>query len=525
MDTQQNLQLSETETRGQYSSTTYSFVIDPQIKKRNQLKDTEQYSSTMAREYQEHCPQALDFIMKGLPRDTRIYQRGNTAHFILENVGKANAVNPEHQKAIAKQTVHKLTTEGYYYYGEKQPAFDFDLAHEGAEVALKWLERNSLPYNAKYENVFAMDAQGNSCHFEDPRCRWRAKIDVFWEKVEVVNEESELRIGATSDYKSAWAAGKDWLQTTQAKSQMVLIWVNHPELDGVCAEVINLRTGSVNSQTIYFDEEGISILSKWREEIFELCDTMDKNREARPGVGCWTCSFVAHCDVAQKVKSEKELVAAYAVLDRERDDLKKIIRVQLEDADGIECNGGFIGYDLKPKTVMRPEHTTQIVAAWWGVPLEDAALMTKETSLVRALGLGASNLDNFMDTLSYENEIERQDFFNLCATKEYRAEFGVHRFNGHKLNLLPADTKLPAALPEKSKRVKTEKVEKPAKKKRKPKKVQSKKRGKKKVAVKKTAKREAEKKKVVEKWRKGKSNVKKSTIRKPKAKRGRKARK
>lgn len=485
-----------------------------------------QYSSTMYSDYKEHCPKTLDFYERGVPEDTRKYQRGNTAHFILENVGKANAVEPDQQRAIAEKTVEKLTSEGYWYFDHKQPPFDCDLAIEGKDVALAWLSRNSLPYNAQYENVFAMDAQGNAVSFEDPRCRWRAKIDVFWIKTEEVNEEAELRIGVTNDYKSAWGAGKSWLESMQCKSQMVLIWINHPELDGVCAEVINLRTGAPPaSRTIYFDDDGVALLAKWRDEILSICNTMDRNREAQPGAGCIDCPFFAHCDAAQEVKSKKENAAAYAVLERERADLKNIIRAQLDEADGIECNGGFIGYDLKPKTVMRPEHTTQIVAAWWRVPLEDAALMTRETSLIRALGLGASNLENFIDaTLSDASETERQEFFDLCATKEFRAEFGVHRLNGHKLNLLPADTRLPATLPEKPKRGKAEKAEKPAKKKRKPKKAQSKKRGKKKPAAKKKARRKTEKRKAV-KAMKGKGNKSKATVKKPKTRKGRKARK
>lgn len=489
-----------------------TFYLDDEIKRGK-------YSSTMYELYKNHCPKALNFSESGVSEDTRKYQRGNTAHFILENVGKANAVDPEYQKTIAEKTVEKLTSEGYYYFDRKQPPFDCDLAIEGKDVALAWLSRNSLPFNAQYENVFAMDANGNAVSFEDPRCRWRAKIDVFWIKTEDVSEEAELRIGVTNDYKSAWGAGKNWLESWQCKSQMILIWVNHPELDGVCAEVINLRTGSVNSQTIYFDDEGVALLSKWRDEILSICNTMDRNREAQPGAGCDGCPFFAHCDAAKEVRAAKENAAAYAVIEQERAELKSIIRAQLEDADGIACNGGFIGYDLKPKTVMRPEHTTQIVASWWRVPLEDAALMTKETSFVRALGLGASNLDSFMDaTLSDASPTERQEFFDLCATKEFRAEFGVHKIkngNGHaNLNLLPADTKL-----------KSRKNAKPSPKKRKTKKSQRKKRDKKKSSEKKTAKRKATKRKSA-KAVKGKGNKIKATVKKPKTrKKGRKARK
>ena len=401
------------------------------------------YSSTDERYFSKNCPQALQYHFDGEPEDTSIFEGGNTAHEILCALGRNKIVEIAKFDAVADGVVMELCTNGYEYFGKKHPPFNPENALAGREIARNYFSENSLPLDGKFETVLAMDADGKPCQQEG--ARWRAKIDVLYEAVEFdEGAEHAAEVIAVDDYKTAWPAGEDELETLQRKSQMVLAWLHYPNKDGVRATVINLRTGKPYKKVIYFDADGIAILERWKRDILMLCDEMDKTREARPGVGCAKCPFVEKCPEARRVADEAKTAASVAIYEGLREQMRKRLRLQLQDAAGVRCNGGFIGYHEVEMNVLSEQAIPQILGNWFEMPL---AAVENEMPLVKglllALGLGPSNIKNFIKTrFSGEHKVEKKEFLQLCLEKETDIEFGIW----HKANedlpedLLPEQT-------------------------------------------------------------------------------------
>ena len=409
------------------------------------------YSSTAAKYFIEYCPQALQYHLDGEPEDTSIFETGNTAHEILCALGRNKIVEATKFDSVADGVVMELCTNGYEYFGKKHPPFNPENALSGREIARKYFSENSLPLEGQFETVLAMDADGKPCQQEG--ARWRAKIDVLYEAVEFdEGAEHAAEVIAVDDYKTAWPAGEDELETLQRKSQMVLAWLHYPNKDGVRATVINLRTGKPYKKVIYFDAEGVAILERWKHEILMLCDEMDKTRAARPGVGCAKCPFVEKCQDARRIADEANTAASLAVYEGLREQMRKRLRLQLQDSAGVRCNGGFIGYHEVEMNVLSEQAIPQILGNWFEMPL---ATVENEMPLVKglllALGLGPSNIKNFIKTrFSGEHKVEKKEFLQLCLEKETEIEFGIW----HKANedlpddLLPEQTVI-APLPKK----------------------------------------------------------------------------
>lgn len=498
-----------------------------------QIGDMQQYSSTMARYFEEHCPYALHLHKSGEFEDTTHFQVGNTAHFVLQRVGESGATDPQKIEAIAVATAKELYTNGYEYFGQKHPPFVPDLAIEGRELALEYLKEHSLPQHGKFEQVLAMDSQGNACAIES--ARWRAKIDWHGEGYEGDGEETMFNMIVTTDYKSAWPTDETELEKLQRKSQMVLAWLHYPNMDGVRAEVINLRTGKPYSKVVMFDEDGLEQLKRWRQDILDLCDAMDKTRSARPGVGCVKCPFVDRCDEAKKVAKAADNAAALAVIENIRTTLKAKLRHQLNDSGGIQCGNGWVGYKLVNNRIVGDNARRQMLANFYEMPLDEVdTKLGIEKGFLQILDPGVTAYERFAKTrFSGEHRVEREEFMSFLDT-ETSVEFGIHKNNGNgnghadALSLLPENTMLVDPPPQ-------EKPEKPKKKKanavmsqsnevtiyplaqwhvyfpepNKPEKVRRKKIAQKKTVV-----------------RKGKGNKAKATLKKPRTKqRGRKVRK
>lgn len=393
------------------------------------LKTT--YSSTSAKYFIEYCPQALQYHSNDEPEETGHFETGNTSHEILCELGRKKIVEQLQFDPCADAVVKELCTNGYEYFGKKHPPFNPENALAGREIARKYFSENSLPLDGKFETVLAMDADGKPCQHEG--ARWRAKIDALYEAIEFDEaSENAAEVIAVDDYKTAWPAGEDELETLQRKSQMVLAWLHYPNKDGVRATVINLRTGKPYKKVIYFDDAGIAILERWKRDILMLCDEMDKTREARPGVGCAKCPFVEKCPEALRVADEAKTAASVAVYEGLREQMRKRLRLQLQDAAGVRCNGGFIGYHEVSMNVLSEEAIPQILGNWFEMPL---ATVENEMPLVKgllvALGLGPSNIKSFIKArFSGEHKTEKKEFLQLCLQPQKEVEFGIwHKAN------------------------------------------------------------------------------------------------
>ncbi len=506
------------------------------MKQQNLPLAINQYSSTQFRYKDKHCPKAMRLHREGVEENTDVFQVGIAAHAVLQAIGEHKVApnNYARMQKIGDGVVSELITNGHIYFGKKFPPMPAKMAFDGRDLALQWLKENSLPQDAKFEIVLAMNTNGNPCGLEDPACRWRAKIDGVCISYDE-DEESSYRLVDIFDYKSSWPAADEELDSLQRRSQAVLGWLHHSDCDGIRLRVINLRTQKQYIRIIYFDEDGLELLRQWRKDILMQCDAADENTEARPGVGCETCPFANHCEEAQKIAAAADNAAALAIIENTRNRLKLNLRHQLQDSAGVTCGDGFVGYNLVKANIVTENGYDQILANWYNTSLDRVGIERgPEKGLLIALGIGPTNVKNFIKArFNGEHKTEKEEFSAFCLKAEYAAEFGIWKNgeatngngNGHagEMKLLPENTMIVDALAKskKTKRVRPVKATRPIKtkstKKAKLKKALAK--SKKKVVARKPEK----KKKVV--VRKGKSNRSKTTLKKPHKKRGRKVRK
>jgi len=384
------------------------------------------YSSTMLRYFVEHCPKALDFHLRGEPEETDIYQAGISAHAVLQVVGEKKATSPEKMRKVADAVVHELITTGRSYYGAPRPPMNPEPAFAGREIALEYLAAHQLPGDeekARFEIALGMDAEGKPCDVTG--ARWRAIIDVVYEDVHG-DEDFNADVVVVRDYKSAWPTGESELETLQRKGQGVLAWLQYPEKQGVRMEVVNLRTHQTFSRVVYFDDAGIELLETWRRDIMSLCKAADVTRVARPGTGCVTCPFITRCPDAQKLATAAESAVSLAVLEGLRESLRERLKAQLVEADGIEVPGGFVGFKSESKSEIVGEAIDQILAMWYNKPLSAVSSMSMEKSLLKAIGLGSSQVANVAKILfNGDSKAAREDFIALCTRKISHPKFGV----------------------------------------------------------------------------------------------------
>lgn len=383
------------------------------------------YTSTIIGNFEEHCPKAIDFVKQGYSTASDQKDFGVAAHAVLQEVGEKNASgNTEKITAIADRVVQRLITEGRFYYSQALPPMKPSVACAGRDLTIQFLQSYSIPWPAQFEVVLDMDEKGKPC--APGTGRWGAIIDVL-APVEHADEEYAADLIQVDDYKSSWAADEKELETWQRKGQAVLAWLHYPDKQGVRLRVINLRTGKPYDRTIYFDDEGIALLKKWRKDILNVCRAADKTRKARPGAGCIDCPFLDHCADAQKVADSKSNVAALAVLEAKRKELISKLKVQLAETDGVKIDGGFIGYKNQPESTVTDQGIYQVVANWYNKPLHDVQHeLGREISLLKTLGVGAGQIRTFAKKVfEGEHKIEREEFEQLCLSKEPNVKFGV----------------------------------------------------------------------------------------------------
>ncbi len=381
------------------------------------------YSSTILSLFIEHCPHAIELHRRGVKRDESQFEAGIAAHAILQACGERRE-NPRNLLVDAVCT--QLIGDGRTFYGDKKPPLAPENVFAGREIAENYMRSNEVPSPAKFEIELGMSASGCAANIED--VRYRALIDVLFEAEESQGDWSAELI-VVRDYKSAWPTCEDELETLQRKGQAVLAWLHFPNKQGVRMEVVNLRTGALFAKTVLFDEEGETLLRKWRDDILMVCDAADKATEARPGAGCDGCPFLHACEPARNAALQMRFtVEQFAVLEATRKGMVKQLKTQLEEsAAPIVVNGGTIGWKQTQSNVLSEGAIAQIIGNWYEVPLDLACVHhDEEAALLRALNLGAGNIDAFAKKrFAGEHKIEREEFKELCLTKVSGSSFGV----------------------------------------------------------------------------------------------------
>ena len=382
------------------------------------------HSSTSLKCFIENCPQAHHFYKQGKPQSTEHFQPGISTHAVLQVIGEKKAVEKKHQERIADGVVRELITTGRKYYDEPSPPMKPECAITGRDLALQYLSTNDLPENAKYEIVLAMDKHGRPCDLENGY--YRAIIDCVYDAVEG-DDDFAYDVIVVRDYKTAWSAGEDELESPQRKSQAILAAMHFPDKKGVRMEVVNIRTSKVYSKTVYLDDSGKELLDRWKRDILMICAAADKTVKARPGAGCRKCPFIDSCPDADKLATTAKNAEALAIINAKRDNLITILKSQLDDSDGVRLSDGYIGYKNLPANTIADEAPYQILGMWYNQPLDDVPHSKPlEVGLLRALKLGATQVENVAQHLfNGDGKVAREDFIKLCLKKTTRREFSV----------------------------------------------------------------------------------------------------
>lgn len=273
-----------------------------------------------------------------------------------------------------------------------------------------------------------MNSRGEPCGYDDPECRYGAIIDNMFSET-VGDEDFAADILTISDWKSAWPTNETELETLQRKGQAVLGWLHYGAgYQGVRQQVVNLRTGVPYSKDIYFDDQGIETLKRWREDILDACAAADLTREARPGAGCLTCRYLTECpdQLAAYSGDGVNRVEQYVALEAVRTSLAKQIRVNTR-TESIAVPGGIVGYKIQTKKIPTDGALDELLEHWFpaiseGEPVDIGELR----GLLRALDLPASSYEKAAKVLyPDEGNAGFEDMVAACVTTKNESRFGI----------------------------------------------------------------------------------------------------
>ena len=377
------------------------------------------YSSSTIGYFNNYCPAALGFYEKDTPYDISQMAYGVASHAVLEAIGNKGATSDEEKRATSEAVVRRLITEGRTFRGRHEPPMKPDHAFLGRDVALKWLEFNEFPEGGEYEIELAAVLPGQNYKIV-------ALHDLIWSEEE--SDECSSKITAISRDWKGWQGTEAELETIQRKAQAVTLLHRHPSVEEIRLEVCNLQTHQIFSKTIVLDEEGLSLIEQWANDLNTVCHAVDQTREARPGVGCLSCPYNHVCKdrmiAAPHDTEDYEKLSLYLVgLETERTAVIKMLKANAELPVDIE--GGYVGWKLHPNNKVAKDAHQKVIDAWLG---ENFEFISKESfeSLISALNLGISNINSVAKVLyGKEDDAMKEDFLDSCIEKRNRRLFGV----------------------------------------------------------------------------------------------------
>lgn len=387
----------------------------------------------------ENCPAALDMREKRVPYDRSLFAAGIAAHAIMEIAGnKVRELQRQlesHEIAtIAAEVVKKLIGEGRSYDGNPEPPLNPEKVFEGRDMAVKYLNENSLSTTGLCEIGFAYDKSWKNVDYYSKDARFRTILDVM-DVIEDGNEEWVGKILVVTDYKTSWRADKSELDTLQRRAQAVTVWKSKycEDVDGIRLRIVNLRTGGEYTREIWLTENGQQTLKQWQtdlEQAMDAADWKDKEgkRPASPGLRCLNCSYVASCEPAKHFVYYTNLedytppavANAYAIAKSITKDYERMVR-EACDRGSIPTNDGLVGFIDKERKVAQSDAPDKLWATWKAAGGDVVGLLT-------AMKLGSSNLENAAKKLYGRGAVDlRRDFIDELIEKAPYASFGVQR--------------------------------------------------------------------------------------------------
>lgn len=395
------------------------------------------YHSTAISLVSRCCPYALQLQEDGVPMDRRVFQVGIAAHAVLEGIALCTneigrELTEEEVKVSALGVAERLISVGRSYDGKGEPPMSPEDMFAGSELALNWtLGVEPMQPGAMLEQGLGLDADGKPTEY------WKGSgltIRTILDSVRIVtesDEESSRRVIVVRDYKTAWTADADELETLQRRIQAVAAWRYFGPADVLRLEIVNLRLQKVYAKDLYAADGLEEQIAEWWRQVSTTVRALEAQRKigrrpAAPGVGCLRCPFVQRCEHAKDFierrgmhQTDEQRALAYTVATAMRDDLAEELRVATEE-NPIPVPGGSVGYTPKTRMKLTPDASGELWTLW-----EDSG--GEPEGFVKALQLSKTNAEKALKVLYPERgqRKDRDDALVLWTEPETVKEFGA----------------------------------------------------------------------------------------------------
>ena len=363
-----------------------------------------------------HCGHAIEMWRQNAPYERDVFHTGVAAHYVLEMC----ALKPDEDPTIvAQECIQELTTQGRSYDDVPEPPMPVNRALEGAEIAMNWLEYNTLPtVNAHFEEEYAFDGEWNEVPYNSDEAVFQTILDVVEIRHEYDDEaDATIKHAIVRDYKTSWAADNSELHTTQRWCQALVVWLRHnPEK--ITLEIANLRSKKAYTRVVrpLHDEDE---LLKWRDTIDTYAEILRKPQRPAPGTGCVNCPYTRNCTYADQAYANgddilKQYAAAKALVAKLAPQVKKLV----ED-EPVKVGAGYIGYRFKERTKVLPDAGEKMTQMWQDQGGDVA-------HMVAQMEFGVTTLKKMLKVLC-KNPAERREIVNELTQKETYSSFGIHK--------------------------------------------------------------------------------------------------
>jgi len=416
---------------------------------------------------EKHCSRALDFLEAGTPYDRSIFAVGTAAHAVLEEIGKAatlagDYLSREERERVAGETCERLIAEGRVFDGRAELPLPSPAVWQGRDLALRYCAMRSPSPGNRYEIELAVDREWRPLEDpHDPRAFVRAQLDAVgrWAP-NPLDENDDGRSPAVEilDFKTAWSASADELETIQRKIQAVVAWAHlgSPELT-LRIVVANVRMGKEWDLEIdpNDDEGGGRTLELWKNDIVREIRARDRRdaegrRIASPGAGCIGCPYLRVCpDAARSIAVEvleeepAALAARWCLHQGEGQRLREILEPLADEGRIAIEGGGELGWTERAETVLAPRAEEKLAEEWArrvtrGIPKEKHPehLANSIPTLLLSLGMTATNAGSLIETIipaDAENARDRRSALKgSITTTRYGRAWKVVKEGGKK---------------------------------------------------------------------------------------------
>lgn len=403
------------------------------------------------------CPRALDYQEARVERDRRGFATGVAAHAVLQHLAEHPDASEEERMAMARAVAQELATRGRSFDGTPEPPLPVDACLEGRDLAWGWLEAHGSPADPYVELGVAVDKDWNRVDYKAPSAYYRAIFDLLWREVEEDGEERRV-VAVARDFKSAWVASEEDLDSVQMRGQAILaskMWA-WDELDAIRIEIASLRTRRLFTRTIWLDDDGQRLLEGWQKDLdvaiaaaeFRL---EDGQRPAAPGAGCQGCPYLLRCEPARAWMRGSVLEV---LDDDDEDSQRRAVGTRLAIAEAmvqelreharmltaersIEIAGGTVGYREQERREPVADVHRAIAHAWHDIKPEESHSFDSVNGdwlgLLLALDVGVSSCDAFAKAKVPGQRgdptwrARREQLELELVTTKTTSKFGIHR--------------------------------------------------------------------------------------------------